>query len=555
MTPPSLLSVNDAILWLKVGLSAATLAVLYYRYKERATGSPSKGLNVQTRAVLVLVALLSLGVFHNLGAFRGGTFVHHSEMFHYYLGPKYFKELGYYELYNAVLVADAEQDDALAQIPFYTNLKTYRNSPRETALRDSDRVRALFSERRWSEFKSDVAFFKQATETPHSQGLFFLLIDHGYNGSPLSTLVLGTLSNAIPVNHLHALAYIDVLLVLAMGAFVYWTFGFDTGTLFSVYFCVNILNAYDYISGSLLRYDWLFCIIAGVCLQKKKRYALSGVFLALAAVLRVFPALLFYGIAVKIVQGLIATRTIRKEHLRFALAAATATLALIVLPSVSLGAVVEPWKDFISNTQLHNAGVYVNHLGFRAIALFEPSHLSLDQFFAAYKSAHTTDIVRHWQDVKEFELRQKAPLLAFISLAVLVSVTMLIRKRNDFESIIWPLLLIYTTTFLAHYYYGFLCLFILLFFSWSNSLTSFVPLCLLMLLNIAILLTDYFRPSPIVLYTLTNLYLFVFMATILGFCLYTLVITKRREAPAQAKPTAQSKPRNASPRHRRGPRR
>lgn len=36
------------------------------------------------------VVSFSFAVFHNLGTFRGGTFLRYTEMFHSYLGPKYF---------------------------------------------------------------------------------------------------------------------------------------------------------------------------------------------------------------------------------------------------------------------------------------------------------------------------------------------------------------------------------------------------------------------------------------------------------------------------------
>jgi hypothetical protein len=86
---------------------------------------------------------------------------------------------------------------------------------------------------------------------------------------------------------------------------------------------------------------------------------------------------------------------------------------------------------------------------------------------------------------------------------------------------------VYAASYPSHYYYSFLCLFILLFFKRPNSLEAFVPLCLLLSVNIAALVTDYCRASPIVFYTLVNIYLFVFFSSVLGFELYTNVLGKR----------------------------
>jgi len=522
-----LLNFSDTILWLKVILTATALILLYLRYKKgKTSGVSSKAYPFGIKAIIVLAVPFSFAVFHNFGTpHLGGTYVHYGDMFHYYLGAKYFKELGYYDLYNAVIVADTEQDNALAGIPFYTDLKTYQNTPRETALKNSDRVKNLFSKKRWDEFKHDVSFFKKATGMPHSLGLRILVMDHGYNASPVSTFILNIFTNVVPVTQVRLLAFLDVLLVVTMIALVFRTFGFDMGALFSVYFFVNILNDHGSISGGFLRYDWLFYIVVAVCLLEKGRYASSSFFLTLSAMVRIFPAVLFYGIGVTIFRKVKTTRTVDKKYIRFVLTAGVTGLVLFLLPAVRFGSGLQPWKNFSTNMELHNSGVYVNHFGLRGIVLFEPSHLSLKKFIEANINNYTNDIVRHWQDVKEKEFKQKKPIIAVCSLFVLICLTAIIwkSKESEIESILWPLLLIYTMSYPSHYYYIFLCLFILLFFRRTNSLSAFVPLCLLLVFNISALVTDYFRPSRIVFYTLANIYLFICLSSILGFELYTTV--------------------------------
>src|SRR4029077_7111834 len=154
MTPSGpLLSSNSTILWLKVLITVASLVLLYFRYKNRNTYRVSSRADPRQAEVVVCFAVLfSFAVFHNLGQPRSGTFVHYGEMFHYYLGPKYFDELGYFELYNAVIAADAEQDNALADLPFYTDLTTYQNAGREAALEHANVVKAAFSRERWDAF-------------------------------------------------------------------------------------------------------------------------------------------------------------------------------------------------------------------------------------------------------------------------------------------------------------------------------------------------------------------------------------------------------------------
>lgn len=526
-----LLTSSDTILWLKVILSAVSILLLYVRYKRRDTSWRSpEPYSFRAKAIVVLAVIFAFAVFHNLGKPRSGTFVHHGEMFHYYLGTKYFRELGYYELYNAVIVVDAEQDNALAALPFYTDLTTYQNARRDTALRNADRVKNLFSTARWDAFKRDVSFFKGQTAMPGVPAVFFYVMDHGYNGSPVSTSILGMITNVVPVTQLPLLAALDVLLIITMIVIVFRTFGFEMGALFSVYFFANILNDQGYISGGLLRYDWLLCIVAAVCLIERKRPASSAFFLTLAAMITIFPLVLCYGIGVVIFQKVRAARAFDRNSRRYILASAGTALVLFLLPGVCLGSVLQPWEDFSSKTALHDSGVYVNHLGLRGIVLFEPSHLSLDRFVQTFSSTTTNDLVRHWQDVKEREFGQKRPVIVLCSIFVLGCVTAILWRRKEQEgesgSVVWPLLLVYTMSYPSHYYYTFLCLFVLLFFRRANTLSAFVPLCLLLVLNIAALVTDSFRPSPIVFYTLVNIYMFFCLASILGFELYSNVFAR-----------------------------
>jgi hypothetical protein len=502
MTPSSpLLTLSDTILWLKVILSVAALILVYLRYRKlKAAGASSTAYSARAKGLIVLGVVFSFAVFHNLGTFRAGSFVHHAEMFHYYLGAKYFNELGYYDLYNAVVAADSEQGNQLAGLPFLTDLRTYQNTQRDIVLADTGRVKNLFSKTRWNEFKDDVSFFKKATTMPGSSGISTFLMDHGYNASPVSTSILKPLTNLVPVTQLRLLAALDVLLVVTIILLVFRTFGFDIGALFSVYFFVNILNDNAYISGSLLRYDWLLYIVIAVCLLERGRYASSSFFMTLSAMMRIFPAVLFVGIAVSIFQQLKTSRVIDRKYMRFVLTATVTGLVLFLLPAVSLGSALQPWSDFYRKTELHDRGVYVNHLGLRGIVLFEPSHLSLDRFIDAYKSAYTSDIVRRWQDVKENEFRQKRPVVLFCSVFVLICLVAIIwnRRENEIERVLWPLLLVYTASYPSHYYYVFLSLFVLLFFRRPDPLRALVPVCLLFVLNIGALVTDYFRPSPIV---------------------------------------------------------
>ena len=70
-----------------------------------------RGLSVRSTYRRTLGALASLAAiaYLNFFSFHGErTFVHYHDVAHYYLGSKYFRELGYANLYTAMLRAEAE---------------------------------------------------------------------------------------------------------------------------------------------------------------------------------------------------------------------------------------------------------------------------------------------------------------------------------------------------------------------------------------------------------------------------------------------------------------
>ncbi|HUH01861.1 MAG TPA: hypothetical protein VML75_07680, partial [Kofleriaceae bacterium] len=81
----------------------------------------------------------------------------HYDVTYYYLNSKYFAELGYFELYPAMLIADAEGERQLRKVDEYRDLHTYDVVPRARATEQAARIRARFSPARWTAFRADVA--------------------------------------------------------------------------------------------------------------------------------------------------------------------------------------------------------------------------------------------------------------------------------------------------------------------------------------------------------------------------------------------------------------
>ena len=92
-------------LWLKGGLSL--LAMLLVAWRHLRPGALKKE---QAGQLLGVMAVVALAAYTNFGHFHGGGLVHHWEQFHYFLGSKYFPEVGYDGIYAASVAAERELD-------------------------------------------------------------------------------------------------------------------------------------------------------------------------------------------------------------------------------------------------------------------------------------------------------------------------------------------------------------------------------------------------------------------------------------------------------------
>jgi hypothetical protein len=108
------------------------------------------------RNAFIVLATLMVFAWCNFAGMRGGgSIVHGWEQFHFYLGAKYQKEVGWFDLYKAALIADRESAQALGGLRTIRDIHTFELITVEEALADAPRVRAKFSDARWAEFKAD----------------------------------------------------------------------------------------------------------------------------------------------------------------------------------------------------------------------------------------------------------------------------------------------------------------------------------------------------------------------------------------------------------------
>lgn len=406
------------------------------------------------RRYAAAIGLLSLPalVVHLQFAGFGQTLeiVHWGEFYHYYLNTKYFGELGYTGLYDATVIADHEDDPASWQpdLPV-RSLRTYENVTRGEVLGRAAAIRAPFSDARWAAFKRDVADFRAGAgaEWPSSR----FQQDHGYNGSPLVTLVLGTLARQPfldTATFVRAAAWFDLALVLVAAAALVFLAGAETGALFLFLWAANPFNDFATIGGAYLRYLHLFPLLAMAIGHARERYALSGTALALAIGLRVFPLYLAVGIAAQNILSP-ARGALLRRHVRFYAALAAALVLIVAATSFQASPDGRnPWLPYLEKLDLH-----AERLTYNVVSLQYPFFYGPDHNAAA--------ILQSWQDGRNLNwiteanrafAAHHAYWLGALALAI-AALALYLRATTPADGLFAGLVLVFALLHLSHYDY------------------------------------------------------------------------------------------------------
>ncbi len=323
--------------------------------------------------VATVLAALSFWNFLNFHYYGGA--VHLWDAYHYYVGAKYFPEIGYSGLYECSALAEADDGGASAlHERQMRDLSTNQLVPAESALARPERCRSAFSPGRWESFRSDVRFFRNAMgEADWSRSQ----TDHGFNATPVWILAGIALAGPTHASRglLTILATLDMLLLAAAWLLIRWAFGFEPACVAALFFGLNAFARFAWTGGAFLRYDWLFWAIAGVCLLRRRRDASAGFALGYSAALRVFPAFLIAGLALGPLLAALRTRRLLPEVLRCRRFAAGLVLASVVLGVLSVTATGRPraWSEFRENTRRFLTTEAENFMGLPVLAAFRPS--------------------------------------------------------------------------------------------------------------------------------------------------------------------------------------
>jgi hypothetical protein len=331
---------------LRVGLAFAGL-VLFAEGARRRRRGIAEARGSGRRVMLGVVAGLAFAANYNLFV---GTAIHRHEFFHYYLGSKYFPELGYFDLYACSVQVIHGDGPLPADLTEITDLRSKRRRPAAEVMAAAPRCRDAFSAERWAAFGVDLESFHTLLG---DAGFHRVLRDHGYNPSPAWTLIGGALAAQVPPTPLGLwlLARIDLALLALLFGALGWTFGFDAMCVAAIAWGASGHTRYQWTGDAFLRHLWLATSVIGVCLLARRRPAASGAFVAMAALERVFPACFFLGYGLRELCVWIRERRATRGFWRFVAGAGVATIAIAAAGTIAAGRGLPVWLDFAENTR------------------------------------------------------------------------------------------------------------------------------------------------------------------------------------------------------------
>jgi hypothetical protein len=222
--------------------------------------------------------------------------VHNFDMRVYYPVAKYFRELHFDGLYLASVAAyvDDVPGSNLDSLNGYEirDLGTHR-MVRVSEVHDQvNAIRHRFTSERWQSFVEDMRYFRQTMGTGDYMGSMH---DHGGNATPVWFLIARILFYFTTANNTVLIlgGLLDPLLLGLMFYAVKRTFGWRMMLVGITLFGANDFHMFgsNWV-GATLRHDWMAYIGLGICALATKRWWQAGALLAMASLIRAFPAFL-----------------------------------------------------------------------------------------------------------------------------------------------------------------------------------------------------------------------------------------------------------------------
>jgi hypothetical protein len=395
---------------------------------------------------------LVLGVVGAVGwwsFFSFPSYVHLHDGYHYFIGAKYFPELGYERLYVCTVIADIEAGlgENLAGRRV-RNLETNIVERGTELLVDPPHCKAHFSPERWQVFTQDIAWFRAQLPVVEWRRL---QMDHGFNGSPVWLVAGRFLANSRSgvERWFFVLTLLDPLLLLAMWLGVVWAFGWRAGCVAAVFWGTNGFADFAWTGGSFLRQDWLVALVLAIAALRRRRPVAAGALATFSTLLRVFPGFAVAALILK--SGVSALRTQRlrpsPEQLRFAGGCLLALVLLLPLATGWNGPAA--WTGFIGNSRKLLATPLLNQMGLRTVVAYDMSSRA-----SALERPQAADPYLVWKLAQRREFAERWWIFAAIAAIYLALLIRALPQHDDWVALALGTGAIAIATQLTCYYHA-----------------------------------------------------------------------------------------------------
>lgn len=341
------------------------LAILFYLALKHKLPALEKKLNT----ILAAFAFISFASFYNMGNMHfGGGHFHTHDLYHYYMGSKYFKQVGYLHLYDATVQADDEKNKFLTSTQNIRDQRNYEVIPKENAYKNTNEWRQKFSEKEWEEFKNDVVWFQSH---PHGVGWWQgIITDFGYNPPPVWTMIASAFSLVIPTSFeagMILIAYLDAILALVMFYFVFKAFGSRVALFTILFWGATFAPVFSFTGASFLRHDWIIYFVMAICFLKMEKLLPAAFFMALSIGLRVFPLLFLFPVIAALAWKIYEKKKIDFESIRFFVYLALSGLFIFVMTLIFVPGGINAWLAFYEKMHVHKESWNTWNWGFQMI--------------------------------------------------------------------------------------------------------------------------------------------------------------------------------------------
>lgn len=409
-----------------------------------------------TLLAVIIFVIFSSQLLHSLRVPSYGSL----GIFHYYLGAKYLREIGYFNLYSCAV---DKNNPIWRETKLVRDLKTYKLVRKDEL---SLCPRNNFTNQRLKSFLADSEFI-----TIHAEDKYwsYVVTDKGFNPPPSWASIAGTLANIIPLETkigYFLLFNFDLLFILIAAVIIWYELGI-VASLITLFLSLIYFGTLGALGNNYLQYGWYPLIVASYASWRRKKYNISGIALGFATALQMFP--LFFAIPVGCWAFVCWIRQRRAQFLSaliFLRSFAIACFVFFLIGSFYAGG-VSIWKEWYSKINIHK-----NYL------TGEIFNIGLPNFIATIVSSNHENAETYIEDYSHTQARNEVfrkynvvwYLFVFLGLSFIFFV--LWRSKHN-QPILFGYFLIYLLVTLSPYYYLVLSLIPFMFWNISSQMRRF----------------------------------------------------------------------------------